>query len=345
MVLYPLCWFIFAIANLAVALYTLDKHGKARSRPRVWRASLYLPLALFTLLAWLGAVFEGQNPTMMLFEISPAAQKELVASLTNDVPEKFKQYTIAEIALLPVLAPENERLSLRAADLQTAEASTARRKILGWDETWRKQQDKLSSSRPFYLVTFAGIAWAVLAMLLCVFLVASMPREAPGRRRAVLATAGAILGIILWLPHRIYYNMVTKAVLFPPDRENIFNFWIPKVLSDHGITETEAIPLLFFLIASFVMVVVILKVDTDKVMKRVSQILKVFGLTGAVVWSSVHPKSFGAAVGLNGNWARFTLVSCLLLILFVVYFVYTVNQGDEAASVQRTDDDTEGPSV
>ena len=334
MVLYPLCWFIFAAAHLAAALHAIDKHGDSRRRPRVWRLSLYLPLALFAGLAWLGAIFEGQNQNMMLFEISPAAQRELVTSVTRDVPDKFSRYTIAEMALLPVLSPKGEGVPKEVAELRTPEASAARQKIFEWDDTWSKQQDRLSVSRKFYLLTFAGMVWAMFAMLLCCGLLAAIPQEAPARRQALFGTIGAIVGIVLWLPHRIYYNAGTKAVLFPPDKRDLFNFWIPDAFSEHGVTQTEAVPLLLFLIASFVIVIVVLKLP-DITIKRISLVLKVFGFLGVIIWSSLDPKSFGVAVGLNGNWARFTVVTGILLVLFVVYFVYTVNQGDEAPLVQR----------
>jgi hypothetical protein len=327
MILYPLCWFIFATANLAAALHAIDKHADSRSRPRLWRMSLYLPLALFAVIACLGAIFEGRNQNMMLFEISPAAQKEPVTSATSDIPEKFKHYTIAEIVLLPVLSPNGEKTAEKAAELRTTESSLARQKIFAWDETWSKQQAKLSFSRPFYLVTFAGMVWAMFTMLLCCGLVAAIPPGTPARRQAMLATIGAIIAIFLWLPHRIYYNAGTKGVVFPPDKTDIFNFWIPNALSERGLTGTEAVPLFFLLIASFMIAVVIFKIS-DTTVNRVSLLLNVFGFVGALIWSSLDPKSFGIAVGLNGNWARFTVVSGILLVLFIVYFVYAVNQGE-----------------
>jgi uncharacterized membrane protein len=172
----------------------------------------------------------------------------------------------------------------------------------------------------------------MFAMLLCCGLVAAIPQGTPARRQASLGTIGAIIAIFLWLPHRIYYNAGTKAVLFPPDKTDIFNFWIPNALSERGITGTEAVPLFFLLIASFMMAVVIFKIS-DTIVNRVSLLVNVFGFVGALIWSSLDPKSFGIAVGLNGNWARFTVVSGLLLVLFIVYFVYAVNQG-EAPSAQ-----------
>jgi hypothetical protein len=340
MVLYPLCWFIFATANLAAALHAIDKHGDSRSRPRVWRLSLYLPLALFVVISCLGAHFEGQNQNMMLFEISPAAQKELVASARNDIPENFKKYTIAEVVLLPVLSSVEEKLPEKVAELKTVEASLAREKIFAWDETWSKHRDRLSSCRPFYLLTFAGMVWAMFAMLLCCGLLATIPQEAPARRQALFGTIGAIVAIFLWLPHRIYYNAGTKAVLFPLDKKDLFNFWIPNALSSHGVTETEAVPLLLLLIAAFVIAIVIFKIP-ERVVRRLTLIFEVFGFLGVVIWSSLDPKSFGIAVGLNGNWARFTVVSGILLVLFVVYFVYTVNQPDKALPVKCEDEDGE----
>jgi hypothetical protein len=339
MVLYPLCWFVFAAAHLAAALHAIDKHGDSRRRPKVWRMSLYFPLVLFAVIACLGAKFEGQNQNMMLFEISPAAQGQLVTTATADIPEQFKRYTIAEVALLPILSPKGSALET-VAELKTSEASAARQRIFEWDETWNKQQDRLSSSRKFYLLTFAGMVWAMFSMLLCCGLLAAIPQDAPARRQAVFGTIGAIVGIVLWLPHRIYYNAGTKAVLFPPDKRDLFNFWIPDALSQHGITQTEAVPLLLFLIASFVIVVVVFKLP-DIILRRVSLVLKVFGFLGVILWSSLDPTSFGVAVGLNGNWARFTVVSGILLVLFVVYFVYTVNQGDEVPSLQREKGDVE----
>jgi hypothetical protein len=295
--------------------------------------SLYLPLALFAVIACLGAIFEGRNQNMMLFEISPAAQKEPVTSATSDIPEEFKHYSIAAIALLPTLSPNGEK----AAELRTAEASLARQKLFAWDDTWSKQQDKLSFSRPFYLVTFAGMVWAMFAMLLCCGLVAAIPQGAAARRQALLGTIGAIIGIFLWLPHRIYYNAGTKAVVFPPDKTDVFNFWIPNALSEHGITGTEAVPLFFLLIAAVMIAVVIFKIS-DTTINRVTLLVNVFWFVGALIWSSLDPKSFGIAVGLNGNWARFTVVSGLLLVLFIVYFVYAVNQG-EAPSAQAGGED------
>jgi hypothetical protein len=337
-VLYPLCWFLFATANLAAALHAISKHADSASRPRLWRISLYLPLALFAVIACLGAIFEGRNQNMMLFEISAAAQKEPVTSATNDIPEKFQHYSIADIALLPILSPNPQQKSDKVTELRTAEASLARQKIFGWDDTWDKQQDRLSFSRPLYLLTFAGMVWAMFSLLLCCGLVAAIPQDRPERLQGSLATIGAIVAIFLWLPHRIYYNAGTKAVLFPPDKTDIFNFWIPNTLSERGITGTEAVPLFFLLIAVFFISVVIFKIS-DTTVNRVMLVLNVFGFVGALILSSLDPKSFGIAVGLNGNWTRFTVVSCLLLVLFIVYFVYAVNQG-EASSAQRSKEDS-----
>jgi hypothetical protein len=282
-------------------------------------------------MAWLGAVFEGRNQNMMLFEISPAAQKDSVTSATDDIPEKFKHYTIADMALLPILSPTGQKTAEKPPELRTAEASLTRQKLFAWDETWSKQQDKLSFSRPFYLLTFAGMVWAMFTMLLCCGLVAAIPQGAAARRQALFGTIGAIIGILLWLPHRIYYNASTKAVLFPPDKTDVFNFWIPTALSERGITGTEAAPIFFLLIASALIAVVIFKVS-DTTVNRVSLLVNVFWFVGALIWSSLDPKSFGIAVGLNGNWARFTVVSCLLLVLFIVYFVYAVNQGEVSSA-------------
>lgn len=337
MILYPLFWFISAAAYLAVALHRIEKYAESSGHPRRWCWSLYFALAVFAVISGVLATLEGQNPDMLLFEISPAAQKELVSAVTNNVPAKFGQYSVAEMTLLPILSPKGKAAPEKVAELKTPEASVARQNILGWDETWSKRQEQLSSCRKFYLWTFAGMAWAVQAMFLCVGLVAAMRRDASERWPALLATIGAIVAIFLWLPHRIYYNVSTKAVLFPPDNKDVFNFHLPEVFREHGITDTEGIPILLFLIASLVVVLVIFKLP-EKTARRLALAFKILTFAGALLWSFVSPEGFGKAIGLDGNLPRFIVITCLLLLLSIVYFVYTINQPDVAPSQRGSED-------
>jgi hypothetical protein len=337
MILYPLCWFLPAVINLAFALNAIDQYAAERSHLR--RLTFYLILGLFAIFACVAGIVEGTNPGLLLFEISPPGQQESVASvlhsipngtgetaISDEIPESLLQGSIAHLVLAQTLLEKT-----RASEHSKVEAEShtnlkkLNERIFAWDGVWQNRRDKLSDSRPLYQVSVATIVWTMLGIYLCTFVVAAMP-PGPKRQPALLGTLGAAVAMLLWFPSRMYYNALTRDALFD-EQKNRFNLWIPAFLRKVGLTATDAIPLLLFIICAAVIIVLILKFNVEKLINRITYLLGICGLSGAVIWAFLDPQKFGPAVGLDGNWPRFAVITCLLLAVFAAYFIFSIFSG------------------
>lgn len=324
MVLYPLCWSLFAFANLALAFATIDGHGDLRGNARLWRASFLAPLILFALFAAFSAYVDSQNPQMMLFEIGEAAQAEPVSTYLED--SVAPDVTVARIVMEGVA--EN--------DADKASAKGLRAELFSWEETWKSHQDDLSRSRGFYLLSFAGIVWAMLATVLCAAFAALMPQKSIDRRKTIRASIGAAAGLMLWFPHRIYYNSEVRNKLFDP-RPGDFANPIPSTLEKFGLTASEAIPLFFVIIFSFVAIVIALKKDPRALLKKAGEWLALLGVSAATLWTAVDAKTFGDAIGVtDGNWIRLIIATMILMILFVLYGLFFLHEPEEPVADGNT---------
>lgn len=317
MVIYPSCWSLIAFLNLGLALSALWTYAAGTGRMILWRTLLVASLAILAVFSGTVSLIEAQNPGMMLFEFAPGTQAKPHGEFIGVEQPPADGTTLAGLVFETV-----------KRDAVQQQPPPVMAQTFDWKKTWKQRPALLSKSRPFYIASFACLIWAALAIVLCSIFAATMPKGL-ARNRTVLATVGAALGLCLWFPHRVYYNVLIKAKLYG-ELENPFQlFPLPASLKARGLGSTESLLMLLLAVLLFVVVVVIFKKDPKALVDKFLKSLAVVGISGTSIWGILDPKMFGNALGImDGHWAKLVVCTALLFFLLLLQVVFTVLQQD-----------------
>lgn len=319
MVIYPACWSFFTFLNLGIGFSAISSYSHQTKRPIAWHATLLVAFLIFAAISAAAAVFESRNPAMMLFELSKETQQKPIGEVVNNTDTQVGQATFAESVFRTIDTSQDP--------IDFFVPQPIREQAFNWKKTWKSKFELLSDSRPYYIVTFAGLIWAALTVVLSA-VIAAVLHKGVARRRLVTTAIGAAIGLCLWFPHRVYYNRTVKAKMFGK-LDNSFDFWIPEKLEKY-FTTTESLLLLIGAVFFFIVVAIVLKKDPKSLVRQGLQWLTFFGIGSASLWGILDPQAFGKALGLvNGDWSKLIVFTLMLIFFFTLQWVFTVLQEEE----------------